>query len=373
MSEFGGEETLGEKRKADQFLVRSLSDPGYTSKFSKEDESGSSSQPINYDRFEPNNFGIMRDLRYSNWTELDRTSFIKRFESAYSRPIEAVINSTVADSDVYGIETTINTTNTENPTMTFMYFIGRLNPPHDGHINGLVALIRAAKEKDVIPLILLGSGPNGGVRTMDNPISFDLKKQFIEEELLKYEYTVNQDYLIQEMSNPARDVAGYVARGLNECDVNPAAVNINQFAGDKGDDTTKLDFAKKAAVNQAKTLFPSAVVTGGVVAVHASASSAAGGEAMSATEVRKDVYKTIINGLGYTGWPQRYKDFYGRFAPLIYDAIVAVARKAGMPAIRTYLGLASEGGSRRKSKTKKTSNLKKRRTQRKKRRTTRRR
>lgn len=59
------------------------------------------------------------------------------------------------------------------------YFIGRLNPPHNGHIQALIALINEAKRHEpfIPPLILLGSGPKG-LQTLDNPIPFDLKKNF---------------------------------------------------------------------------------------------------------------------------------------------------------------------------------------------------
>jgi hypothetical protein len=56
------------------------------------------------------------------------------------------------------------------------YFIGRLNPPHSGHIAALTKLVKTANQNHSIPLILLGSGPKG-VKTLDNPISFQLKKK----------------------------------------------------------------------------------------------------------------------------------------------------------------------------------------------------
>ena len=331
----------------------------------------------------------MRSLRYRNWTEFDRDSFIGRFEAAYSRPIEAVINSTVADSDVYGIETTINTTNTENPTMTFMYFIGRLNPPHDGHISALVALIEAANAKGAIPLILLGSGPNGGARTMDNPITFQNKYDFITAKLeSKRGFIADTHYIIQEMTNPVTDVADFVIEGLDKASVKPANVNIAQFAGAKGDDTTKLKIVATAASNTAAKKIPSAVVTGGVVAIPATASSAAGGDPMSATRVRTDAYQTLIPNSGFTKdkWFEKYGEFYGDNARPIYAAIIAVVANPEtlelnpgitQKMIADYIksgilppqqGKRKKGGSIRKSNTKR-----RRRTQRKKRRTTRRR
>jgi nicotinic acid mononucleotide adenylyltransferase len=60
----------------------------------------------------------------------------------------------------------------------FFYFIGRLNPPHNGHIKALETLVEMAKRENSVALILLGSGPKRE-RTLDNPITFELKKQFI--------------------------------------------------------------------------------------------------------------------------------------------------------------------------------------------------
>ena len=61
----------------------------------------------------------------------------------------------------------------------YYYFIGRLNPPHEGHIAALLNLIIHAIDTGGLAIILLGSGPNGGVQTSKDPISFDDKKKVI--------------------------------------------------------------------------------------------------------------------------------------------------------------------------------------------------
>ena len=72
------------------------------------------------------------------------------------------------------------------------YFMGRLNPPHKGHINAILQAIIHSRENNTTPLILLGNGPalkehktthvgratqiiDESFDMLDNPISFDLK------------------------------------------------------------------------------------------------------------------------------------------------------------------------------------------------------
>lgn len=391
--EEGASGVSGTKRKT--FWERTISDP-VTSKILKDDDDDEKGSTQPYEAFvHPE----MHNRRYRSWTQADIAPFLAQFEAAYSRPITAVIDGAVADNELVSIETTINTKNIVNPTMTFMYFIGRLNPPHDGHISALVALIEAAKEKGAIPLILLGSGPNGGARTMDNPITFQNKYDFITAKLASEKsFRADIDYKIKEMTNPVKDVAEFVIEGLDQASVKPENVDISQFAGEKGDDTTKLKVVATAASKTASKKIPSAVVTGGVVAIPAKASSAAGGDPMSATRVRTDAYQTLITNSVYkkANWLEDYGEFYGENAEPIYDAIIEVVanpetlklipgitqkmiadyiNEGKLPPQQRTLPTSKykpEKGGSRKSKTKKRSNLKKRRTQRKKRRTTRR-
>ena len=43
---------------------------------------------------------------------------------------------------------------------------------------------------------------------------------------------------------------------------------------------------------------------------------------MSATKVRKDAYKTVLDDSGFDGWPEQYKQFYGSNAEEIYNEIL---------------------------------------------------
>ena len=64
-------------------------------------------------------------------------------------------------------------------SLKVFYFLGRLNPPHKGHIQALVDMITLAHAHSPIPpLIILGSGPKQE-RTLNNPIPYDLKEEFI--------------------------------------------------------------------------------------------------------------------------------------------------------------------------------------------------
>ena len=77
-------------------------------------------------------------------------------------------------------------------SISFFYFIGRLNPPHNGHIAALHSLIIMARDDNSFPLILLGNGPQSKscskdqqtTNKLDNPIDFELKKEFIQYKLL---------------------------------------------------------------------------------------------------------------------------------------------------------------------------------------------
>jgi len=205
----------------------------------------------------------------------------------------------------------------------FYYFIGRLNPPHEGHILALHTLIQKAKADHTTALILLGSGP-GGVETLDNPIPFELKKQFIEYKLGEAD---SRYYEIIKMDRPASQVSQYVAKGLSG-QVPYKSISITHVAGGKDEDTTKLAFVLNAAENVAKSLAPSAIVKAATMAIDPIQTT---GEPMSATKVRKSVYKGYLSGQSreelLSEW--EYKSFYGDMAKEIYEAIRKPAD--GMP------------------------------------------
>jgi nicotinamide mononucleotide adenylyltransferase len=240
---------------------------------------------------------------------------IRQFEGFINGRADEINNSQQEEYDVEEI----NVTETNGQSKNLFYFIGRLNPPHNGHIAALQELVNLAKESNSIPLILLGSGPaqkNGDKRTMDNPISFETKKQLIVSKLPGVEGT---DYIIQEMANPASDVSKYVSNQLGDSS-HLEDIEIKHIAGGKDDDATKLSFVLKSAENTASRLAPNATVTASVGAIEPEVTDT--GSAMSATKVRKDAYKTILNGKGFEEWNTKYGQFYGPMAQTIYDEIL---------------------------------------------------
>jgi len=233
-----------------------------------------------------------------NINELD--NFIKSAEIINKSDTNIFTSDEILTQDENGKET------------NFFYFIGRLNPPHNGHIKALKTLVDIANKDGSVPLILLGSGP-GSVRTMDNPITFELKEAFLKEILVG-------DYVIQKMTNPAINISDYIEARIGEPLSNITKISILHIAGGKDEDTSKLSFALKSAETTAKRLLPNAFVKTGVKAIEAEPTE--NEVPMSATKVRKDTYKTILNGTGFNGWPQQYKDFYGKYAEQIYDEIL---------------------------------------------------
>jgi len=248
--------------------------------------------------------------------------------------------------------------------VNFYYFIGRLNPTHEGHLSALYTLVKMARANGACALILLGSGP-GRVRTMDNPLDFNTKAEFIQRKLTEAGYISGTNFVIQEMTNPAEDVSIHILRRLDGIvDPSTETINITHVAGGKDDDANKLKFALTIAQKTAQKARNTAKVSGKVKTINPISSKI--GKAMSATQVRIDAYKTLIPEYGFTRdmWFKRYGRFYGMNAEAIYNKIVEIANRDGIPSIQAYIDSKS-GGSKTKTK--------KRRTQRKKRRTTRRR
>lgn len=255
-------------------------------------------------------------------------------------------------------KTTSNITEGESTSVHIFYFIGRLNPPHSGHIKALKTLVQMANSQNAVPLILLGSGPKGGERTMDNPITFELKQAFIRS-MLERELP-GSNYVIKKMSNPATDVPLFIEERLSG--LGPInSISIKQIAGGKDEDATKLRFVMKAATEKASEF--EAEVSAGVESIDAETTDDS--IAMSATKVRKDAYKTLLDGSGFDGWA--YKDFYGpAFALGIYNEIIQPAQSLDNDVIQEYIDTGrlpgKRGGKRRRRTNKKRRRTNKKRT-----------
>jgi len=131
--------------------------------------------------------------------------------------------------------------------LKLFYFIGRLNPTHMGHVAALRSMITAANEARSIPLILLGSGPKGE-RTLDNPVPFETKKRFLQYKLASFG---ELRYVIIEMKNPSIDLKEWYNAVIKKKpeNVTPYSVEFIRFAGDKGDNATKLKFLDNMVSN----------------------------------------------------------------------------------------------------------------------------
>lgn len=183
----------------------------------------------------------------------------------------------------------------------YYYFIGRLNPPHDGHIEALLNVISNAIENGGIAIILLGSGPNGGERTSKDPLDFEIKRNFVIDKLkdkLKYKYPSldidemfeNGRIQISEMGKTTEQIRNVIQHDIsNQLFEELEAIRIS---GDKdgGEDLKKLAWIEKALstgiMNQNGNIIP---LTARVIAQSA-VQSESKGEPMSATSIRKIVY-----------------------------------------------------------------------------------
>ena len=249
-------------------------------------------------------------------------------------------------------------------SISFFYFIGRLNPPHNGHIAALHSLIIMARDDNSFPLILLGNGPQSKscskdqqtTNKLDNPIDFELKKEFIQYKLLTQYGIDPTTYLIVEMGSPAKQVSNYITFTLEQPGLaeNINEVKIYHVAGDKDGDTTKLDFIKPIAINTARPLIPQleriVTETIGIPAI------TEGTEEMSATKVRLSIYEGVLKenpGI----FMEKYGVFYDDYAGRIYDAIARVGQEVRPERLIEYINckdpsiaLGIENKSRRKGK-----------------------
>jgi hypothetical protein len=165
---------------------------------------------------------------------------IIKFENEIGVYIDRLISNHEDDSTYQIYETAQIDVETEElekrDTVHLSYFIGRLNPPHYGHIIALQNLVQDTNDKGGKALILLGSGPKKE-QTMDDPIPYELKEKFIQSKLLPKKKDV--DYFIQEMTSPFIDVPTYINKQLAKTDPDHIVnINIRHTAGDKEKDST---------------------------------------------------------------------------------------------------------------------------------------
>jgi hypothetical protein len=235
----------------------------------------------------------------------------------------------------------------QSRTLNIFYFIGRLNPPHPGHIHALTQMIETANAHNSVALILLGSGPKGE-RTLENPVPFETKEEF-----LKFILPPHLQYTIRRLTNPSADVTQWYENVLSHIEY-PSQVEFVRFAGDKGDNATKFlsldDYFRSLHVRSKST----------TVAIPPVMSAST---EMSATIVRRDAYTAYVNGKdqGRDGYPlfrDQYYDFYDNFCEQMYREIVEPATNLSREEIIAYIQdktMPKKSKGKSKSKTKKSN------------------
>lgn len=212
-----------------------------------------------------------------------------------------------------------------DPHLKIFYFIGRLNPPHEGHVRSLIQMIERANAENAVALILIGSGPKG-IRTMDNPVTFETKCEF-----LKYIIPAHLKYTLRPLKNPMADVEQWFHNVLTHIE-SPLRVSFIRFAGDKGDNATKF----KHMDTHFESLHPkSESLTIALPPIMATAT-----KEMSATIVRKDAYKALLKAGpegGYHIFRELYGGFYREFTGQIYREIIEIVQTLSPADINEYI------------------------------------
>jgi nicotinamide mononucleotide adenylyltransferase len=230
-----------------------------------------------------------RDAKIQMFNE-NRDRYYRDFVNENKAKLEACQQVDIEDSDnAYEIER----------RGLYYYFVGRLNPPHEGHIEALLNVISNAIVNGGIAIILLGSGPNGGERTSKDPLSFEIKRNFVIDKLkdrLKVKYPgLNIDELfengriqISEMGKTTEQIRSVIQNDIsNQLFEELEAIRVS---GDKdgGEDLKKLAWIEKALsagiIDRNGNIIP---LTARVIAQPAVQGE---GEVMSATLIRKIVY-----------------------------------------------------------------------------------
>ena len=221
--------------------------------------------------------------------------------------------------------------------LTIYFFIGRMNPPHAGHEGALRQLMEKAMEERSIPLILAGSGPNGGERTLDNPLTFVTKQR-----VLKYRLSGSLCE-IREKTNPVVDVLNWTEEIMRN--TGQTVVEFKLVTGDKGENATKLDGILQGIVKTAQKKGIQA--TGTSVAIRAIVEE---GVEMSATQVRKDALKALVSGDG--SFHEKYSGYYGPHTENVFGEIAQIATSMSQAQVISYIATGEIPKSKTRSKPK---------------------
>lgn len=215
------------------------------------------------------------------------------------------------------------------------YFIGRLNPPHEGHIETLKSLIEEAmRNQPYQVIILLGSGPNGGIRTLNDPLPFDLKMKVVihllEKKGIPCQRMINEGLIIiEEMGKAASQISNAVKK-IVEIQQTIEEIHAYRYSGDKDEDVNKLAWIERSI--QANLAPLGLDVTTDVIGIKALKNEDDDVE-QSATQIRNDALIAFIldretPGIGgFNQFNEKYNRLYGEDTREIYDSIIKQARE----------------------------------------------
>jgi nicotinamide mononucleotide adenylyltransferase len=221
--------------------------------------------------------------------------------------------------------------------LVIYFFIGRMNPPHAGHEAALREMMQRAATERSIPLILVGSGPNRGERTLNDPLTFSTKRRVLQ-------YRLSGSLCeIREKTEPVRDVIDWTHEVLRNIG-GAESIHFKLVTGDKDGNATKLDWIHKSILKQmTSTGIP---CRSDSIAIRAEKSA---GVEMSATKVRQDALSAFVSQDGSFG---KYSGYYGPHTANVYGEITELAPAMGQAAVMQYI---ATGELKKKSKTKKKS------------------
>ena len=245
----------------------------------------------------------------------------------------------------------------EEGIVNIYYFIGRLNPPHEGHIETLGQLIQQAiRDNPDNPhykvIILLGSGPKKG-DPLDNPLSFQTKKDFITYKLKQLfpdnppNFIFDTNVEILNMASAPSQISQIALQLVSDL---IEEINMYRFSGAKDGDDEKLNWIETTIKKILKDYHGK--LTTSVVPV-IPVTNEEKNEAMSATEVRLSILKGFLQN-DLDRFFIRFKNFYGdEFSDKIAKEIAGVAEKVNdrnPGAVAEYI---SKKGGSKKSKRRK--------------------
>jgi hypothetical protein len=314
-------------------------------------EHESSSQPLVYDPIISRTASLGKQKFYRTTqgqiTEIERDEKINKFEKDLLN-----IQQQILENDLK--------LKKKNKDLRIYYFVGRLNPPHDGHIETLRQLIQIAinqnrNNPNYKIIILLGSGPKNG-NPLDNPLSFKTKKDFITYKLkILFPTTDNFDFdtnvEILDMNTAPLQISNVALSLITE---NIETIQMLRASGMKDGDVNKLKFIE-SSIRKLLSKFND-ILTTDVIGIDPVTNEDDIDTPISATQVRLSILNDYINSTDT--FETEYRNIYERFLEKIKREIFDIADIVGVDKVREYItkktpkAEETAGGSKRKRKTK---------------------